>query len=267
MLKLVFVLGLLGLTFAASGSSSKREDTKASDSNHQPVYSPSASSQASSGSGLDSSSKSYQPASANQRGQYYYYYPVQEKPKVQDSSISASELQPTFAASSFNPVRSNFDTTSVQSSSGSDVYQGAADTQDLTSSPYANQYGALNSGQFGSFNGGQFGGTSAGQFGTDGVNNGFDSGVNQLIAGGYGGGFQGNAGGYLPSASSLNYQYGNGAGGYGVEQTSNGFGLYSLAMPILGLIGLGLLLPTVTSLTGTSASTRRKREVGEICGR
>ncbi|XP_076326548.1 uncharacterized protein LOC143233778 [Tachypleus tridentatus] len=65
---------------------------------------------------------------------------------------------------------------------------------------------------------------------------GFESGVNQLIAGGYGG-FQGNPGGYagyFPPSSSFNYHYGNEAGDY------------------------------VTSLTGTSASTRRKREVGEM---
>ncbi|XP_076321404.1 uncharacterized protein LOC143230944 [Tachypleus tridentatus] len=248
MLKLVFYLGLLVLTFVASGSSSKREDKKSSESNHQPIYSPS--SQSSSGSRLDSSSQSYQPSSASKNSQYYYYYPVQEKPKVQDSSISGSELQPTYAASNFSPVRSNFDTTSVQSSSG-DIYQGAA---------------GLSSDQFGSFNDGQFGGTNAGHFGTQDIKSGFESGVNQLIAGGYGG-FQGNPGGYagyFPPSSSFNYHYGNEAGDYGIKQASNGFGLYSLAMPILGLIGLGLLLPTVTSLTGTSASTRRKREVGEM---
>ncbi|XP_076336072.1 uncharacterized protein LOC143239117 [Tachypleus tridentatus] len=75
------------------------------------------------------------------------------------------------------------------------------------------------------------------------------------VPGGFGGYGQGSYGGHgdlRPSASSA-------VASYGVEPQS-ALGWRSLIMPILALAGLGLLLPSVSSLT---SSSRRKRETQE----
>ncbi|XP_022235347.1 uncharacterized protein LOC111083262 [Limulus polyphemus] len=243
MLRSVFLFGLLGLALAASSDTTKEEDDKKPRvSSNQPVYFSSASS-GSSTSAKDSK-ENHQAPSVNQGGHYYYYYPVQEKQQLKDNSYSVSELQPTYVASSsgssFKPAgTTSFDKSSAQGSSGSEIYQAAADTQDLNPTVYASQFSGSSSGQLGS--------------------SGHGSGINQLVTGVFPGN-TGNYVGYLPSANSLNYQYPIGSGSYGLGQGSSSYGFGSLLMQVLGLLGLGLLIPTVTSLTGTSAATSRKQE-------
>ncbi|XP_076353546.1 uncharacterized protein LOC143248749 [Tachypleus tridentatus] len=243
MLRVVFIFGLLGLALAASSVTTKQEDDKKPrvSSSNQSVYFPSASSGSSST--AKDSKENHQAPSVNQGGHYYYYYPVQKKQQLTDNSFSVPELKPTYVSSSsgssFKPAETSLEKSSAQGSSGPEIYQAAVNNHDVSPTVYA----------------GQFAGPSAGQLGSSG----HGSGINQLVAGV----FPANAGnyaGYLPSVNSLNYQYPSGSASYGLGQGSNGYGFGSLLMQVLGLLGLGLLIPTVTSLTGTSAATSRKQE-------
>ncbi|XP_023224983.1 probable peroxisomal membrane protein PEX13 [Centruroides sculpturatus] len=238
-----------GSSAYGTGSSSYGTGNKAYSSGGSPGY---ASSSTSTG------SVSSQPAS--QGNLYYYYYPVQQKP--QDGSSYVAQGSSSAGSYSSSTGEDNYDSGSSAAvaygnqvaAAGNGDYEAQESNYNGAVSPLDANYGTASLGSLGGFNAGSFG--SNGLVGGGGYNSAASAQVGYVASApgvGYGSGSYGN--------NLVGYPASYGAGyGYPQSPEFNGgkrFGLSSLIMPMLALAGLGLLIPTVTSLGSRTKKTKR----------